>query len=57
MRSEDRLAWVAIIISTIAAVFTGLLWWDAHEQSQLASDATVTFEVDTDKTSDLASAT
>jgi hypothetical protein len=48
VRSEERLAWVAIIISIIAAAFTGLEWWDSHRQGQLASDATVTFDVDTD---------
>src|SRR5713226_963116 len=48
MKSKDGLAWIAIIIATAAAVFTGLQWWEAHKQGRIANDATVEVDVDTE---------
>jgi hypothetical protein len=48
MNSKLRLDVIAIAVSLIASVFTGLQWWEAREQRRLANDATVEVDVDTE---------
>jgi hypothetical protein len=55
MNSKLRLDVIAIVVAVVAAlfaggatVFTGLQWWEAHEQGRLANDTTVAVDVDTE---------
>jgi hypothetical protein len=48
MNSKLRLDIVAIVISLVAALFTGLQWWDSRELGRLANDATVVVDVDSE---------
>ena len=42
-----RADWTALIISFIAAGFTGLQWYEAREQRELQSIASLSFDIDT----------
>jgi hypothetical protein len=48
MTSKLRFDVLAIAISLVAVLFSGLQWWEAREQRRLANDATVEVDVDTE---------
>jgi hypothetical protein len=48
VKKKFRWDLIAILISIAASLFTGLQWWEAHEQRRLANDATINVDVDTD---------
>jgi hypothetical protein len=50
MSRESVLSWLAIIVSVAAAAFTGLQWIEARHQTQLANEASIGFDINTEPT-------
>ena len=50
MRPKNDLVafWLPVIISLLAVAFTGLQWWESHVQGRFATDASMSFSIDTD---------
>jgi len=42
-----RLDWLALVVSFVAAGFSGLQWYEAREQRELQSSASLAFDIDT----------
>ncbi len=43
-----RIDWIALIVSVLAATFSGLQWFEARQQRQLQFAATLVFDIETE---------
>jgi hypothetical protein len=45
--SGQRLDWIAIAVAVLAALFSGLQWWETRDWRKLTFAAALSFEIDT----------